>query len=100
MRTCSLILLLSTICGATEKKPTQYIPLPCMSRMVIHSFGKCSAKDGQMTCPDANISFLIGCTSIKPETTAMELSLTRPNLVQLDVAATSSKNLGDIEDKK
>ncbi len=79
----ALVLVFTLAFGA--KTETRYVPLKCISRLVIHDFGVCKPTGGQMDCPTAHLSFTVGCESAKPESsTPQQMNIVRPGAVVID----------------
>ena len=79
----ALALVFTLAFGA--KTETHYVPLKCISRLVIHDFGTCKQNSGQMDCSQAHLSFMVGCESAKPEaSTPQQMNIIRPGAVQID----------------
>lgn len=80
-----LLLALMTICSelSAEKPTTKYIPISCMTRVVISDFGECTRDGDRVDCPNVHMSYSIGCVSIKPGDPTGVMRFERPTAVRI-----------------
>jgi hypothetical protein len=76
--------LLLFLCVISRGDKIRYIPVKCMSRMEIISFGRCKVENGRQHCPNADLMFTIGCTSTKPETSSTQMEVTMPGAMEVE----------------
>lgn len=69
-----------------EKVPTQWVPLKCMTRMVITDFGVCKQDGTHYVCPHAHLEFNGDCVSVgeAPGPEQGRVSITRPTAVKIE----------------
>jgi hypothetical protein len=77
-------ILILFLCTVSRGDKVRYIPVKCMSRMEIVSFGKCKTENGRQRCPSADIMFTIGCTSTKPEVSSTQMEITMPGAMEVE----------------
>jgi hypothetical protein len=76
--------LMLFLCTVSHGDKVRYVPVKCMSRMEIVSFGRCKSENGRQRCTSADIMFTIGCTSTKPETSSTQMEITMPGAMEVE----------------
>jgi hypothetical protein len=77
------------VCSPTAEAPKvvheRWVPVNCISRLVIHDWGKCKNTGDDWDCPAAHMSFTVGCTSVKDTGKQGEIKIIRhPTAVLMD----------------
>jgi hypothetical protein len=83
-RAMRCVLVMMVLCAASYGDKVRYVPVRCMSRMEIVSFGKCKTEGGRHHCASADIMFTIGCTSTKPEVSSTQMEITMPGAMEVE----------------
>lgn len=80
------ITLLAVLLPTSSTKTTHhYIPLTCMSRFVIHDWGKCKMDGDRISCPNVTVTFVAGCETANPkQSESAPLQIERPGAVLIE----------------
>jgi hypothetical protein len=78
------LMMVSMVCAATDH--SDYIPVRCMGRVVITTFGKCQQiANGRVRCPHTDLSFEPECVSAKKgDTETIKMRIEIPTVLELE----------------
>ena len=81
----SLMLVLFPRPTVEKVTPKQmFVPINCVTHLMIVDWGAgCTREGSQWMCPNAKLSFVEGCESLKPAGGAQSMKIVRPEGVEV-----------------